>query len=310
MTGSELMHRLIAHALLLVAALVATPASAGVIYYHTDHLGSVVAVTDAQGEMIERREYEPFGLRLGEESADGPGYTSHVHDRATGLDYMQQRYYDPACGCFLSVDPVIAYDTGDWRHFNRYSYAYNNPYRFRDPDGQFGVLGAIIGAGIEAGLQIATEGKVTNVSAVVVAGAVGAVTGGLGSVVGKAAVSGAISTTRAVATVAAVGGAANATGKVAEGAITGKGTSPQEAAIAAAVGAAGSAAGAKIGLSAVAKLEAMAAKAGIAGHVGQTTQAAVQQGGRIVGPSTSFTQKAAEMTVDSASSYVEKKINR
>jgi hypothetical protein len=36
----------------------------------------------------------------------------------------------------LSVDPVTAYESGDWRHLNRYAYAYNNPYRFTDPDGR------------------------------------------------------------------------------------------------------------------------------------------------------------------------------
>jgi len=28
--------------------------------------------------------------------------------RVTGLSYMQQRYYDPVAGRFLSVDPVAA----------------------------------------------------------------------------------------------------------------------------------------------------------------------------------------------------------
>lgn len=49
---------------------------------------------------------------------------------------MRQRYYDPSIGAMLSVDPVTAYDTGDWRQFNRYAYAFNNPYRFKDPDGR------------------------------------------------------------------------------------------------------------------------------------------------------------------------------
>jgi hypothetical protein len=49
---------------------------------------------------------------------------------------MQQRYYDPLLGRFLSVDPVTAHDSQDWRHFNRYSYAYGNPYKFLDPDGR------------------------------------------------------------------------------------------------------------------------------------------------------------------------------
>ena len=39
-------------------------------------------------------------------------------------------------GVFLSVDPVTAYGNGDMRFFNRYAYAYNNPYAFTDPDGR------------------------------------------------------------------------------------------------------------------------------------------------------------------------------
>lgn len=48
---------------------------------------------------------------------------------------MQQRYYDPAIGRFLSVDPVTAY-SNPVGAFNRYDYAANNPYRFIDPDGR------------------------------------------------------------------------------------------------------------------------------------------------------------------------------
>jgi uncharacterized protein RhaS with RHS repeats len=48
---------------------------------------------------------------------------------------MQQRYYDPQAGRFLSVDP-IASDAGSGGNFNRYWYANDNPYRFKDPDGR------------------------------------------------------------------------------------------------------------------------------------------------------------------------------
>jgi RHS repeat-associated protein len=58
-----------------------------------------------------------------------------VQDAATGLTYMQQRYYDPLIGRFLSVDPVTAYSSPAG-NFNRYWYANNNPYRFYDPDGR------------------------------------------------------------------------------------------------------------------------------------------------------------------------------
>jgi RHS repeat-associated protein len=49
--------------------------------------------------------------------------------------YMQQRYYEPLAGRFLSVDPVTT-DAKTGGHFNRYDYANNNPYRFKDPDGR------------------------------------------------------------------------------------------------------------------------------------------------------------------------------
>ncbi|HJR75100.1 MAG TPA: RHS repeat-associated core domain-containing protein [Luteimonas sp.] len=106
-----------------------------VIYYHTDALGSPVATTDATGAVIERTEYEPYGQVLGEPVKDGPGYTGHVSDAQTGLSYMQQRYYDPMIGRFLSVDPVTA-SSSTGSNFNRYWYANNNPYRFTDPDGR------------------------------------------------------------------------------------------------------------------------------------------------------------------------------
>jgi RHS repeat-associated protein len=58
-----------------------------------------------------------------------------VNDPDTGLVQMQQRYYDPLAGRFLSVDPVITdARTGD--HFNRYAYGGNNPYKYKDPDGR------------------------------------------------------------------------------------------------------------------------------------------------------------------------------
>lgn len=104
-------------------------------YYHTDALGSVVAVTDPNRNVLERREYEPYGAQLSPTVQDGPGYTGHVQDAATGLVYMQQRYYDPMLGVFLSVDPVTAY-SNPISQFHRYRYANNNPYKFTDPDGR------------------------------------------------------------------------------------------------------------------------------------------------------------------------------
>jgi RHS repeat-associated protein len=122
--------------LLLVGMAMQVAQAATVEYIHTDALGSPVAVTNSAGAVVERREYEPYGRQLSPVAvADGPGFTGHVSDAATGLDYMQQRYYDPMIGRFLSVDPVSA-NRYRGSNFNRYWYANNNPYRFTDPDGR------------------------------------------------------------------------------------------------------------------------------------------------------------------------------
>ena len=77
-------------------------------YIHTDALGSPVATTNAAGVVIEQQVYEPYGAPIAHGPTDGPGFTGHVEDSPTGLTYMQQRYYDPQIGGFLSVDPVAA----------------------------------------------------------------------------------------------------------------------------------------------------------------------------------------------------------
>jgi uncharacterized protein RhaS with RHS repeats len=48
---------------------------------------------------------------------------------------MQQRYYDPVAGRFLSIDPVTT-DANTGSSFNRYFYANNSPYKYVDPDGR------------------------------------------------------------------------------------------------------------------------------------------------------------------------------
>src|SRR5690606_6352273 len=88
-------------------------------YFHTDALGSPVAKTNSSGTVIQTSEYEPYGDLLNRANDDRVGYTGHVMDGATGLTYMQQRYYDPQIGAFLSVDPVAAY-SNPIGAFNRY----------------------------------------------------------------------------------------------------------------------------------------------------------------------------------------------
>ena len=156
-------------------------------YQHTDALGTPVAVSDANRNVIERSEYEPYGQLLNRAQHDGPGFTGHVQDAATGLTYMQQRYYDPMLGRFLSVDPVTATSTGG--NFNRYWYANNNPYKFTDPDGRFGCASSHIVAKCESdGFSSGLPGVTS----------VGPIDGPMGSASGNSSTGGGQSTERLV----------------------------------------------------------------------------------------------------------------
>lgn len=103
-------------------------------YLHTDALGSPVVETNASRGVVNRTNYEPYGVPQNR-TVEGIGYTGHHMDSDSGLTYMQARYYDPALGRFLSVDPV-GVDPTNGANFNRYWYANNNPYTFTDPDGR------------------------------------------------------------------------------------------------------------------------------------------------------------------------------
>jgi RHS repeat-associated protein len=117
---------------------VAEVSGSGVVYDHTDGLGSPVAKTDAGAGLISRTRYEPYGATAaGAEPTIG--FTGHLNAANLGLVDMQQRFYDPVAGRFLSIDPVVT-DASTGGSFNRYAYANNSPYRYVDPDGRFAFL--------------------------------------------------------------------------------------------------------------------------------------------------------------------------
>lgn len=116
------------------------------VFIHTDMLGSPMATTDENGNIISRENVTPYGDSLGKQDSTngvavgnpehGLGYTGHVRDNDLGLTYMQARYYDPTVGRFMGADPVGFLDNESPTYFNRYAYAGNNPYRYVDPDGR------------------------------------------------------------------------------------------------------------------------------------------------------------------------------
>jgi len=94
-------------------------------YYHFDGLGSVVALSDSNGDSVQTYEYSAYG----QVAASDPNFLTNPYmftgrrfDFETGLYYYRARYYNPYIGRFLQTDP-IGYDDG----INWYAYCGNNP---------------------------------------------------------------------------------------------------------------------------------------------------------------------------------------
>jgi len=115
------------------------------LYWHKDALGSIVAVSNGAGTVIERPAFDAWGRRLLNDrqidwSAAGPahgdrGYTGHEHLDEQGLVHMNARLYDPVLARFLSPDPLIQ-SPHDLQNYNQYSYVLNSPLRYTDPSGK------------------------------------------------------------------------------------------------------------------------------------------------------------------------------
>jgi RHS repeat-associated protein len=99
-------------------------------FYHHDHLGSVIALSDESGALVWEGDYNVFGqLDSQKGSVDfGGQYTSKNLDPDTGLYYYNARWMDPDLGRFINEDP--ARDGQNW-----YAYVGNNPLSYVDPTG-------------------------------------------------------------------------------------------------------------------------------------------------------------------------------
>jgi RHS repeat-associated protein len=105
-------------------------------YYVLDALGSVVALTDANGAVTTSYAYDAFGNVTISGSDYNPfQYTGREND-GMGLYYYRARYYSPQMRRFVSEDPIRL-----WGGMNFYGYVKNSPLNWVDPIGLTGKHG-------------------------------------------------------------------------------------------------------------------------------------------------------------------------
>ena len=81
----------------------------GTFYYHRNHQGSIMALSDRAGHIVERFTYDCWGRVLShttQQDTDNPyAFTGREYD-LPDLYYYRARYYDPTLARFLSPDPI------------------------------------------------------------------------------------------------------------------------------------------------------------------------------------------------------------
>lgn len=140
-------------------------------FLHKDYLGSILAITDEAGNVLEQRHFDAWGnltlfkvngvnvdVKLfNEKSLLDRGYTSHEHFTEVGIIHMNGRLYDPLLRRFLNADENIQ-DPQNTQNYNKYGYVLNNPLMHNDPTGEImGWDDALIAIGIAIFTSVATD---------------------------------------------------------------------------------------------------------------------------------------------------------
>lgn len=119
------------------------PLGAAVLYLHQDARANVTAVSDASGNVVERRIYDDYGVAYDPATKQAPlagstvgnpfAFQGRYYDPETGLFQFRDRFYDPYTGRFLTRDPVL-----DPKNLgNQYTFGGSDPATMVDPTGDF-----------------------------------------------------------------------------------------------------------------------------------------------------------------------------
>ena len=104
-------------------------------YYITDHLGSVRAVTDAEGEVLDTFDYMPYGSEISSTSSTTTDFRFTGKERQSMVNnsiYDSFARFQNTYGRFMSIDPKAE----SFYHISPYTYCAGDPVNLVDPDGK------------------------------------------------------------------------------------------------------------------------------------------------------------------------------
>ena len=117
-----------------------------ILYLHRDYQGSILAITNQAGTVLEKRLFDAWGAIVKIQDGSGNilntltildrGYTGHEHLQSEGLIHMNGRLYDSRLHRFLQPDNYVQ-DPINTQNYNRYGYVLNNPLAYTDKTGEF-----------------------------------------------------------------------------------------------------------------------------------------------------------------------------
>jgi RHS repeat-associated protein len=150
-----------------------------VSYLLADQQGSTRLITNSAGAVTGSYTYGAYGAvtKHTGTATTALGYDAQYTDAQSGLQYLRARYYNPATGQFITLDPIV--------ELTRLPYGYvgGNPVNFSDPSGQCpwcvgAIIGGITGAatGAVKCFESGTTGK--ECAASIIGGAIGGAVGG------------------------------------------------------------------------------------------------------------------------------------
>ena len=166
-------------------------------FVYSDHLGSILTLTNTSGTVIAAQNFDAWGRNRNPDNwtyTSIPSVPDWLYRGFTGHEYMAQyalinmngRLYDPMIGRMISPDNFVPLPWST-QGYNRYQYCGNNPLLYTDPDGNLfgiddlirGAIGAVVGGVINVVTNIGHVGNVFDVFKYFGSGAVGGFVGGV-----------------------------------------------------------------------------------------------------------------------------------